>query len=355
MTGSVVLPVKALLLNVVSLGASLGVVVWVFQQGHLQGLLGFSSVGADRVDDPAARARVRLRAVDGLRGLPALAHRRAARAGLRQRRRRRRWACSARAASSPRRRCSSSSSSPASSPASCSSSRRPGVALVRRGRHRRDARADAAGAGDDDAARSLELVGAGAAAPLARALRDHRGGRAGRCLRPCASCGRTTTCCRPRAATRSCGTRSARRSGGPGFSVPGAVAFVRQNPIGRRSMACIGTHARRSTGCWPACRTAAPARRPRGHLGVGARRRRTVAAQALRGRRRRRLGVDVDDDGSPAGAGRVGPRRPRRRRPARGATAARGGNPTTHARPGEHGDERWVGVRDTTAGWSAAR
>ena len=46
MTGSVVIPVKALLLNVVSLGASLGVIVWVFQHGNLQGLLGFSSVGA---------------------------------------------------------------------------------------------------------------------------------------------------------------------------------------------------------------------------------------------------------------------------------------------------------------------
>jgi RND superfamily putative drug exporter len=46
MTGSVVIPVKALLMNVVSLGASLGVVVWVFQQGHLQSLLSFDSVGA---------------------------------------------------------------------------------------------------------------------------------------------------------------------------------------------------------------------------------------------------------------------------------------------------------------------
>ena len=46
MTGSVVLPVKALLLNVISLGAALGVVVWIFQEGHLEGLLGFTSVGA---------------------------------------------------------------------------------------------------------------------------------------------------------------------------------------------------------------------------------------------------------------------------------------------------------------------
>ena len=46
MTGSVVIPLKALLLNVVSLGASLGVLVWVFQQGHLEGLLAYDSVGA---------------------------------------------------------------------------------------------------------------------------------------------------------------------------------------------------------------------------------------------------------------------------------------------------------------------
>ncbi len=46
MTGSVVIPVKALLLNVLSLGAALGVVVWIFEEGHLQGLLAFSSVDA---------------------------------------------------------------------------------------------------------------------------------------------------------------------------------------------------------------------------------------------------------------------------------------------------------------------
>ncbi|MDN5794177.1 MAG: MMPL family transporter [Intrasporangium sp.] len=46
MTGSVVIPIKALVLNVLSLGAALGVVVWIFEDGHLQGLLSFSSVGA---------------------------------------------------------------------------------------------------------------------------------------------------------------------------------------------------------------------------------------------------------------------------------------------------------------------
>jgi putative drug exporter of the RND superfamily len=46
MTGSLVIPIKALLLNIISLGAALGVVVWIFQEGHLEGLLNFSSVGA---------------------------------------------------------------------------------------------------------------------------------------------------------------------------------------------------------------------------------------------------------------------------------------------------------------------
>ncbi len=45
MTGSVVVPLKALLTNVLSLSASLGVLVWTFQDGHLAGLLGFTSVG----------------------------------------------------------------------------------------------------------------------------------------------------------------------------------------------------------------------------------------------------------------------------------------------------------------------
>lgn len=52
MTGSVVVPVKALLMNIVSLGASLGVLVWVFQDGHLSGLLDFASVGAVEVSIP---------------------------------------------------------------------------------------------------------------------------------------------------------------------------------------------------------------------------------------------------------------------------------------------------------------
>lgn len=45
MTGSVVIPVKALLTNTLSILASLGVLVWAFQDGHLEGLLGFTSTG----------------------------------------------------------------------------------------------------------------------------------------------------------------------------------------------------------------------------------------------------------------------------------------------------------------------
>ncbi|WP_039794439.1 MMPL family transporter [Nocardia araoensis] len=44
-TGSVVLPIKALVLNTLSLAAAFGAMVWVFQEGHLSGLLGFTAVG----------------------------------------------------------------------------------------------------------------------------------------------------------------------------------------------------------------------------------------------------------------------------------------------------------------------
>jgi RND superfamily putative drug exporter len=44
-TGSVVLPVKAMLTSLLSIGAALGVVVWVFQDGHLAGLLGTEGMG----------------------------------------------------------------------------------------------------------------------------------------------------------------------------------------------------------------------------------------------------------------------------------------------------------------------
>ena len=43
--GSVVLPVKAVLMNVLSISASFGVITWIFADGHLEGLLDYSSTG----------------------------------------------------------------------------------------------------------------------------------------------------------------------------------------------------------------------------------------------------------------------------------------------------------------------
>jgi uncharacterized membrane protein YdfJ with MMPL/SSD domain len=43
---SIVIPLKAILLNLLSVGAAYGVVIWIFQEGHLESLLGFESTGA---------------------------------------------------------------------------------------------------------------------------------------------------------------------------------------------------------------------------------------------------------------------------------------------------------------------
>jgi len=45
-TGSVVLPVKTFLTNVLTVGATFGILVWIFQGGRLEGLLGYESQGA---------------------------------------------------------------------------------------------------------------------------------------------------------------------------------------------------------------------------------------------------------------------------------------------------------------------
>ena len=43
---SIVIPLTAIVLNLLSVGAAYGVLVWIFQEGHLEGLLGFHSNGA---------------------------------------------------------------------------------------------------------------------------------------------------------------------------------------------------------------------------------------------------------------------------------------------------------------------
>ncbi|WP_320671575.1 MMPL family transporter [Patulibacter defluvii] len=45
MTGSVVLPIKALLMNLLTTAAATGMLVWIFQDGRLEGLLGYRSQG----------------------------------------------------------------------------------------------------------------------------------------------------------------------------------------------------------------------------------------------------------------------------------------------------------------------
>ncbi|MEV0351834.1 MMPL family transporter [Nonomuraea sp. NPDC050680] len=45
MTRSLIIPIKATLLNVLSLGVMFGAIVWIFQDGNLSGLLGFTPTG----------------------------------------------------------------------------------------------------------------------------------------------------------------------------------------------------------------------------------------------------------------------------------------------------------------------
>ncbi len=52
MLGSVIIPLKAIVLNILSLAASFGAIVWVFQDGHFEKLLGFESVGAIDANQP---------------------------------------------------------------------------------------------------------------------------------------------------------------------------------------------------------------------------------------------------------------------------------------------------------------
>jgi trehalose monomycolate/heme transporter len=52
MTGSLLMPAKAIMLNILSLSATFGALVWIFQDGHLQNLLGFQSLGSIDATQP---------------------------------------------------------------------------------------------------------------------------------------------------------------------------------------------------------------------------------------------------------------------------------------------------------------
>jgi RND superfamily putative drug exporter len=45
MFGSVIIPAKAIVLNLLSLSATFGAMVWIFQEGHLSGVLDFTATG----------------------------------------------------------------------------------------------------------------------------------------------------------------------------------------------------------------------------------------------------------------------------------------------------------------------
>ncbi len=50
--GSLVLPLKAIVMNLLSLTASFGALVWIFQEGHLSGILGFTPTGTVEATQP---------------------------------------------------------------------------------------------------------------------------------------------------------------------------------------------------------------------------------------------------------------------------------------------------------------
>jgi RND superfamily putative drug exporter len=52
MFGSILVPIKALVINVLSLTATFGAMVWIFQDGHLSGLLDFTPTGTIDVSTP---------------------------------------------------------------------------------------------------------------------------------------------------------------------------------------------------------------------------------------------------------------------------------------------------------------
>lgn len=58
MTGSLLLPVKAVVLNLLTISAVFGVLVLIFQRGHLQGLLAFRSPGAIDTTQPLMIAAI---------------------------------------------------------------------------------------------------------------------------------------------------------------------------------------------------------------------------------------------------------------------------------------------------------
>ena len=169
---SLILPLVAIVMNIISLVVSLGLLVVVFQWGIGDNLLGFHSLGALRGVHARAALLRAVRPLDRLPGLPAHARARAGPAGEVERRGDRGGARADRGNDHGGR---------------ADHDRRLRVVRVHGrardqgdrlrarscGRGRRDARPHRARAGDDEAARPLELVDAEGARP--RDPRDRRG------------------------------------------------------------------------------------------------------------------------------------------------------------------------------------
>ena len=71
---SILVPLKAAIMNLLSIGAAYGVVVMIFQYGWGKQLVGVGKEGPIQAFLPHHDVRHPLRAVDGLRGVPAVAH-----------------------------------------------------------------------------------------------------------------------------------------------------------------------------------------------------------------------------------------------------------------------------------------
>jgi RND superfamily putative drug exporter len=52
MTGSVVLPLKTFIMNIFTLAATFGILTWIFGEGHLEGVLGYTSQNALEMTQP---------------------------------------------------------------------------------------------------------------------------------------------------------------------------------------------------------------------------------------------------------------------------------------------------------------
>ena len=67
---TVVIPPQAAVMNLLSIGASYGVLTAIFQYGWLSGVIGLPRPSADRLLRAAVHVRDPVRALDGLRGVP---------------------------------------------------------------------------------------------------------------------------------------------------------------------------------------------------------------------------------------------------------------------------------------------